>query len=119
MNAIHGRYNKQDSTQVGRRAQTTRPLNRLGRRPLRFYKALLEELRSELLAVRLQVTRERAPPLEQQWEAWLAVFAVAMKNCDKQTSELMRRRHLILGERNICARCRLVFRDAAIRLIDA
>jgi hypothetical protein len=67
MNAIHGRYNKQDSTQVGRRARIISRLNRVDRHPLPFYKAPLEELRWAPLAVRLRETLERALQLEPQW----------------------------------------------------
>jgi hypothetical protein len=117
--AIPGRYNKRNSTQVSRRAQTPSPLNSVRRRPLPFYKEPLEAPRSERLAERLRVTRAKALPLGQQWGAWLAGSAVGTKKCDKLTLELMRRRRPILGDRHTCAQCRPVCRGAAIPLIDA
>jgi hypothetical protein len=119
MNAIPGRYNKRDSTQVSRRAQTPTPLSSVRRRPLPFYKEPLEEPLSERLAVRLRVTPARVLLLGQQWGEWLAGSAVGTKKCDRLTLELMRRRRLIQGDRHICARCRPVCRGAAIPLIDA
>ncbi|MGA9725498.1 MAG: hypothetical protein WBQ86_23780 [Candidatus Binatus sp.] len=89
MNAIPGRYNKRDSTQVDRRAQTPSPLSSVSRLLLPFYKELLEELRSERLAVRLRVTPARALPPGQQWEAWLADSAVGTKKYEKPIEELM------------------------------
>jgi len=119
MNAIPGRYNKRDSTQVSRRAQTPSPLSSVRRRPLPFYKEPLEEPLSERLAVRLRVTPARVPLLGPQWEGLLAGSAVGTKECEKLIEELMRRRRLVLVERHICARCRPVCRGAAIPLIDA
>jgi hypothetical protein len=118
MNAIPGRYNKRDSTRVGRRAQTLSPLSRVSRLPLPFYKEPLEEPRSERSVVRLLVTPARALPPGQQWEAWLAVSAVATKESGKQMLELTLRRRLILGDRHICAQCRRVCRGAAIPSIE-
>jgi hypothetical protein len=70
MNAIPGRYNRRDSTQVSRRAQTPNHLNSVSRLHLQSYKEPLEELRLEQLAVRLRVTPAKALLPGQQWEAW-------------------------------------------------
>jgi hypothetical protein len=70
MNAIPGRYNKRDSTRVGRRPQTPNPLSSVRLLPLQSYKEQVEEPHSEQLAVRLRVMPARALLPELQWEAW-------------------------------------------------
>jgi len=119
MNAIPGRYNKPDSTQVGRRAEPHSPLaNVRRRRPLLCYKEPLAEPRSERLAVRLRVTPAREQLLGPQWVGSLAGSAVGTKECEKLTEELTQRRCLVLGETHTCERCRPVCRGAAIPSID-
>jgi hypothetical protein len=75
MNAIPGRCNRPDSTQVSRRAQTPSPLASVPRhRPLPSYKEQLAEPRSERLAVRLRVMPARMPLPGPQWEGLLGGF---------------------------------------------
>ena len=120
MNAIPGRCNRPDSTQVNRRAQTPSPLASVPRRrPLPCYKEPLAEPRSERLAVRLRVMPARVPLPGPQWEELLAGSAVGTKECEKLTEERMQRRCPILGDRHTCAQCRPVCRAVAIPLIDA
>ncbi len=120
MNAIPGRCNRPDSTQVNRRAQTPSPLASVPRRrPLPFYKEPLAEPRSERLAVRLRVMPARVPLPGPQWEELLAGSAVGTKECEKLIEERMQQRCPILGDRHTCAQCRPVCRVAAILLIDA
>jgi hypothetical protein len=69
--------------------------------------------------VRLRVTPARALAPELRWEAWLAASAGVTKDCDKQTLKLTQPQRLIPADRRTCARCRPVFRGAAIPSIDA
>jgi hypothetical protein len=120
MNAIPGRCNRPDSTQVSRRAQTPSPLASVGRRrPLPCYKEPLAEPRSERLAAQLRVTPGRVPLPGRQWEGLLAGSAVGTKGYDKPIKELMQRRRPVLGETHTCERCRPAYRAAVTPSIDA
>jgi hypothetical protein len=114
MNAIPGRYNKHDSTQLCHKAQTPSPLSSVRGRLLPFYKEPLGEPRSEWLAERLRVTPAKVLPLGPQWGELLAGSTVGTKECEQLTLELMRRR-LIQGVRRTCVLCRPVCRAGAIR----
>ena len=119
MNAIHGRSNKPDLIQAGRKAQTpSQQASVRRRRPLPCYKEPLAEPRWEQLAVLLRVTPARVPLPERQWEGWLAASVVATNGYDKRIKKLMQRRHPVLAGTHTCERCRPVCRAAVTLSID-